>query len=396
MLKPALAALLVLTLAGAVRAEPAPDARAALQKVSDRYRALSSYDFEGVMNIHVSGGMDQRLDVPLVAAADRAGRLRLDVRHPQMGGLVVSDGKQITTYVYSLNQYAQRPAEAAVDSGGMPRPPQNSPIARYFDLQQTLRSAAITGEQRLAVGGTPMDCWVVQCDMTPPQALAADSSARASATFWVDKARSLVLRDSTNVRLHNATTGADIVMDQVTSFAVVRVDESLPDSLFAFDPPAQATLVQTFGPPPPGETPSELVGKPAPPFTLKGVKGSTVSLTSYKGKVVMLDFWATWCRPCRIELPHVEKVYQDLKAKGLVVFAVNFAEDAATVRGFLAQNPLTLPVLLDEKGEVGQRYQATAIPTLVVIGKDGKVSSYFQGVREEDVLRKALAKAGIK
>ena len=87
---------------------------------------------------------------------------------------------------------------------------------------------------------------------------------------------------------------------------------------------------------------------------------------------------------------------QGLKAKGLAVFGVNYAEDPATVRGFLAQNPLTIPVLLDEKGEVGQRYQATAIPTLVVIGKDGKVSSYFQGVREEDVLRKALAKAGIK
>ena len=123
MLKPILAALLAITLAGPVRAEPAPGARALLQKVSDVYRALTSYHFEGAMNIHMSGGTEQDVDVPLVVAADRAGRLRLDIRHPQMGGLLVSDGRQTSTYVYSLNQYTQKPAEAVPDSAGMPRPP---------------------------------------------------------------------------------------------------------------------------------------------------------------------------------------------------------------------------------------------------------------------------------
>jgi len=396
MLKPALAALLALTLAGPVRAEPVPDARALLQQVSDAYRALASYHFEGVMNIRMSGGVDQSLDVPLVLAADRAGRLRVDIRHLQMGGLTVSDGRQASTYVYSLNQYTQKSAETVPDSTGMPRPPQNSPLTRYFDLLQGLKAADITGEQRLTVGGTPADCWVVRCDMTPPQALAADSSARATVTFWVEKARALVLRDSTSLSLRNPATGADMVMDQVTSFALGRVNEALPDSLFAFAPPADAKLVKTFGPQAGAETPSPLVGKPAPPFTLKGVKGSTVSLASYKGKVVLLDFWATWCRPCRIEMPRVEALYKEFKARGLVVFGVNYAEDPATVRDFLAKNPYTIPILLDPKGEAGQRYQADAIPTLVVIGKDGKVSSYFQGVREENVLREALAKAGIR
>jgi thiol-disulfide isomerase/thioredoxin len=340
--------------------------------------------------------MDQTLDIPLGVAADRAGRLRVDIRNPQMGGLAVSDGRRTSTYVYSLNQYTQKPAEAVLDSTGMPKPPQNSPLTRYFDLLQGLKTADITGEQQVTMGDAPSDCWVVRCDMTPPQALAADSSARATVTFWVEKARALVLRDSTSIRLHNPATGEDMVMDQVTSFALARVNEALPDSLFTFDPPADAKLVQTFGPPAGAETPSPLVGMPAPPFTLKGVKGSTVSLASYKGKVVLLDFWATWCRPCRIEMPRVEALYKEFKAKGLVVFGVDYAEDPATVKDFLAKNPYTIPILLDVKGDTGRLYQAGGIPTLVVIGKGGKVSSYFTGVREESVLREALAKAGIK
>jgi peroxiredoxin/outer membrane lipoprotein-sorting protein len=396
MLKPILAALLALTIAGPVRAEPAPDARGLLQKVSAAYRALTSYHFEGLMSIRMSGAVEQSLDVPMVLAADREGRARVDIRNLQMGGMSVSDGRQTWMYVYSVNQYTQKPADAVTDSAGMPRPQQNSPLTRYFDLPQGLKSAEVTGEQPVTVGGAPADCWVVRCDMTPPQALAADTTARATATFWVDKARALVLRDSTSLRLRNPATGANLVMDQVTSFALGRVNEALPDSLFAFVPPAGATLVQAFGPQAGAEAPSPLVGKPAPPFTLKGVKGSTVSLASYKGKVVLLDFWATWCRPCRIEMPRVEALYKEFKAKGLVVFGINAAEDPATVKGFLAQNPYTMPILLDLKREVSERYQADAIPTLVVIGKDGSISSYFQGVREENVLREALAKAGIK
>jgi thiol-disulfide isomerase/thioredoxin len=187
-----------------------------------------------------------------------------------------------------------------------------------------------------------------------------------------------------------------MTMAQVTSFAFGRVNQPLPDSLFTFDPPGDAKRVESLGAQAAGETESELVGKPAPPFTLKGVRGSTVSLASYKGKVVLLDFWATWCRPCRIEMPRVDALYKEFKPKGLVVFGVNYAEDPATVKGFLASNPYSMPILLDVKGEVGRRYKADGIPTLVVIGRDGKVSSYFTGVREEEILRRALAKAGMK
>jgi peroxiredoxin/outer membrane lipoprotein-sorting protein len=392
MLKPALAVLLALTLAGPARAAAPPDAMTLLGKVGDSYRALTTYHFEGTMSIHVAGPAEQTVDIPVVLAGDRAGRAHMEARNPQMGALFVSDGTSATTYLFSLNQYTRKPAEKPPAGDGMPLPPQNSPLTRYFDLQHGIRSAAVTGDEGVSVGGQTHDCWVVRCEMATPQAIAADSTARALATFWVDKARGLVLRDSTTVVMHNPGTGAALTMDQVTRFDLARVNEPLADSLFAFEPPAGALLVSTFGP---RETPSELVGKPAPPFTLTGVKGSTVSLAAYKGKVVMLDFWATWCKPCRIEMPHVQKLYQEFKPKGLVVFGVNLAEEPAAVRKFLSENPYTFPILLDRRGETSKDYGAEAIPTLVIIGRDGKVSSYFQGVRPEDVLREALAKAGM-
>jgi peroxiredoxin/outer membrane lipoprotein-sorting protein len=397
MFKPVLAALLALIFAGPVQAETAPDARALLQQVRDAYRALTSYHFEGAMSIRTTGGAeDQNLEIPAVMAADRAGRVRLEIRHPQMGGLIVSDGRRTSTFASALNQYTQKPAEAVADTAGMPEPLGNSPIRRYFDPLRDLRDAIVAGEQRIVIGGEPADCWVVRCDNTPRQVLAADSTAHAAATFWVDKTRTLVLRDSSYLSMRNPATGDTLTVEQVTRFTLARVNEALPDSLLAFVPPAGAVLVQAFGPQGGAEPQSPLVGKPAPPFTLKGVKGSTVSLAAYKGKVVLLDFWATWCGPCRIEMPRVEKLYKEFKAKGLVVFGVDFAEDPAVVRAFLARNPYTIPILLDVSGEVGRKYQADGIPTLVVIGKDGRISSYFVGVREESVLREALARAGIQ
>jgi peroxiredoxin/outer membrane lipoprotein-sorting protein len=371
-----------------------PDGMELLGRIGDAYRALSSYDYQGTLSVRMTGaGADQALDVPLVLAGDRAGRVHLDIQNPQMGARLLSDGQRITTYVYSLNQYMQQDAPPRADSLGLPSPPPNSPMARYFDARQGVLAATVTGPATLTLEERAVDCWLVRADNVPPQQLASDSTATSVTTFWVDQARGLVLRDSTTVTARNPQTSGTMTMTQVTGYDRARSNGPLADSLFVFTPPAGAQLVKQFGQ---AETPSPLVGKPAPPFTLKGLKGSTVSLAAYKGRVVLLDFWATWCGPCRIEMPEVEKLYKELKPKGLVVFGVNQGEDVPTVQKFLADKPYTFPILLDTKIEVGGKYQAEAIPTLVVIGKDGKVSSYFRGVRDGDTIREAIAKAGIK
>ena len=110
-------------------------------------------------------------------------------------------------------------------------------------------------------------------------------------------------------------------------------------------------------------------------FSLESLDGKTVSLSSYKGKVVLLSFWATWCGPCKQEMPAMEKLYQKLKGQGFEVLAVDMMEDKATVSAFVKTSGYTFPVLLDKTGEVGgnDMYAARAIPTNYVVDKTGKI-----------------------
>jgi peroxiredoxin len=127
--------------------------------------------------------------------------------------------------------------------------------------------------------------------------------------------------------------------------------------------------------------PASLEGKPAPSFALPTLDGKEVSLASMKGKVVLVDTWATWCPPCRVSLPHIQKVATDgaLADQGLVVWAVNDEEDKPTVEKFMADNKYTFTVLMDNKGSVLKSYFISGIPTTILVGRDGKVKSSFVG-----------------
>jgi len=112
----------------------------------------------------------------------------------------------------------------------------------------------------------------------------------------------------------------------------------------------------------------------------------------------VLDLWATWCPPCRASLPHLDKLHEEMKDKGVKVYAVNVQEEKADVEQFIQQTNLKTPVLLDSKGEVSQKYKANAIPQTVVIGKDGKVARVFIGFGGEQSARdlKAAVEAAMK
>lgn len=110
-------------------------------------------------------------------------------------------------------------------------------------------------------------------------------------------------------------------------------------------------------------------------FSLEALDGKKVTLSSFKGKVVLLSFWATWCGPCKQEMPAMEKLYKELKGKGFEVVAVDMMEDKATVSAFVKTSGYTFPVLLDTTGEVGGNglYAARAIPTNYIVDKAGKI-----------------------
>jgi thiol-disulfide isomerase/thioredoxin len=129
----------------------------------------------------------------------------------------------------------------------------------------------------------------------------------------------------------------------------------------------------------------DLVGKAAPDISLTTVDNKPVVLADQKGKVVVVDFWATWCGPCRMSLPHVQKLSADADraAKGLVVWAVNDREDAPTAAKFLADSKYNFTVPMDAKGTAMDAYGVHGIPTTVIIGRDGIVKNVFVGYSEE-------------
>lgn len=128
----------------------------------------------------------------------------------------------------------------------------------------------------------------------------------------------------------------------------------------------------------------EIQGAPeAPDFTLSGPDGKPVKLSSLRGKVVLLNFWATWCPPCREEMPSMEKLYQSFRGRpDFVMLAVSSGETKAVVDQFLKKTPYSFPILLDPTGEVSAMYSISAIPTTYLIDAKGVVIAGIRGAHD--------------
>lgn len=121
------------------------------------------------------------------------------------------------------------------------------------------------------------------------------------------------------------------------------------------------------------------VGFTAPDFTLETLKGGTETLSELRGQVVVINLWATWCPPCRAEMPALERVWNEYRDDGLVILAVNEQEASSRVGAFVEELGLTFPVLLDRDGGVGARYRLRAYPTTLFVGRDGVISDVVLG-----------------
>lgn len=125
-----------------------------------------------------------------------------------------------------------------------------------------------------------------------------------------------------------------------------------------------------------------LVGRasePAPDFTLTSNQGENLRLEDYRGQVVMLNFWASWCGPCRQEMPLMDEIYQNYKDLGFTVLAVNVDADSADANRFLEAVPVSYPVLYDTESRVSELYEVDAMPTTVMIDRDGNARYLHRG-----------------
>lgn len=164
---------------------------------------------------------------------------------------------------------------------------------------------------------------------------------------------------------------------------VYWLQSSQPDTVGA------STQIQSFGKVS-GQAPK--VGAPASDFTLTSLDGKPVSLSSFKGKVVILNFFATWCPPCRAEMPDLESTYKDLKDKGFEVVAVDLQEDKNTVSGYAKSLGLDFTILLDPNADVFGQYRINGLPTSFFIDKDGTIKDFTIGGLNKKLFQQRLDK----
>ncbi|MBI3242705.1 MAG: TlpA family protein disulfide reductase [Chloroflexi bacterium] len=138
--------------------------------------------------------------------------------------------------------------------------------------------------------------------------------------------------------------------------------------------------------------PAPIVGSPAPDFTLTNINGGTVTLSDLKGKPVLINFWATWCGPCRVEMPAIQAAYDANKSDGLTVLAVDADESKADVVDFANALDLSFEFLLDPGLVVNDLYRIRAYPSSFFVGRDGTIAAFQIGSMTESQLADNLAK----
>ncbi len=142
-------------------------------------------------------------------------------------------------------------------------------------------------------------------------------------------------------------------------------------------------LFLTAEAPSPGKI-DQLAGAKAPEFTLRDVNDKPVSLSSLNGSALLITFWATWCPPCRSEMPSLNRLYKEYAARGLVVVAVATDRSVSSVKDFLSKHPVDFPVLIDSDSKVSRQFKVFSLPTTFLLDRNRAILQRFMGEEEWD------------
>jgi len=372
-----------------------PDPRELLKQSAEAIKQYKSYQLESVITVDMRGGpINDRLEMPSSISVKRPDKLRIESTSRAGTITIVGDGEHTWFYVSTVKKYVKRyavesPEAVVINSGLLPK---NLP-----DLNQSIQSVRLKGEETIDIGGVKTACWVIETVFDkitlPEQNVTVRDAVQIT---WISKDRRLTLQSTFGAQINLPDVTEPVKMTQSTHTTRVRLDVNLPDSMFVFTPPAG--VVETEDWTLPGVTKPDLIGKPAPILmtNANAAGGAALDLAALKGKVVLLDFWATWCAPCKRELPAIEKLQREFRDEGLVAVGVTVGEDRTTLENFVKAAALTFAnYSIDDGAAIVAELSLTAFPTVVLIDRDGKIASYEVGARGEAALREDLKKLGI-
>jgi thiol-disulfide isomerase/thioredoxin/outer membrane lipoprotein-sorting protein len=383
-------ALLLITPTFAQSTQPAPADEQAASKISPAAQEVLDgikSGYSDLKSLQVSGDVSINLD----AAGDKEAKTTsftgtfeapAKFRHEMQGDvLLVSNGEKANFFMIDTKKFATFDAPTARTALG--------DLPGDFTMALTLQNPSIllallpdpsTGLTN--IGDTIEREADVTLDGKSFQALRIKTDGQ-DVLALVDPQTHLLRQLAVDVKSRLVNKGVpDVKNAMITiNYKTSQKDAAIPADAFAWTPPADAIEVK------PGSSAGAvgneeimaLIGQPAPAFSLKNEQGDTVSLESLKGKVVVLDFWATWCGPCRISLPYLDALNKDLAPKGAKIFAVNCGETLEQAQSYFKSQNLTVPILLDPESNVENAYKISGIPSTIIIGKDGIVKKVFVG-----------------
>jgi thiol-disulfide isomerase/thioredoxin len=380
-----------------IQSQQPPDGMQLLQRVSETYRGLESYEMRAVISSDQHWGESRELsEVPQIMAADKQGKFRIESKHPMMGGMSMSDGKTTWEYAAMGHQYTEKPAGPGSDTADSSHMLPANYVKQYQQLYDKAASARLLREETLSFEGKDVKCAVVEVEFKNDPDAKQRRQEVSPHTLWIDREKSLVLEEMWDSK--GDLMGFPSQTRTTVLYQSIHIGTPSAAGLFAFTPPPNAKQVDDLTWPGASAKRAAAAAQPGAGATLSTLDGKKVRLDDFKGKPVLLDFWATWCLPCRESTPLIEKIGSAFSSKGLVTMAVDYGEEASVVRGYLAHNPSSLTNLVDPGNTVAALYHVNSVPRFILISKEGKVVYQSDGFGDdsEASLRAALKAEGLE
>jgi thiol-disulfide isomerase/thioredoxin len=365
-----------------------------LQRVSQHYADAKSYYIQSASQLHTIGAYDETTIKTLITVAEApVGRSYFEAHTNSGSAIKVSDGKTIWTYHLDEHRYTVAPLQTVSAHAITPYAEMGLMTATILrrELAGTakyFKSAQRLPDQTIKPNGRKIACYVVHVTTSDRKRL---SSGDFDRTIWIDKQNLTFLKVSEHGHRYMSTGASRLPMveDQTTIYTETRLDQHITDSLFTFIPPADAQLVGKFS----INGAADLSGGQIPPLKFKSADGKVVTIESFRGQPVLLDFWATWCAPCIASMPKLAAIHQEAKGNGLVLLSVDQDEDAAKATDFFAKKNYTWPEFHDGDGSIERLMGSAPIPRTVLVDATGQVVDDEMGI-DENRLRTAIASLG--
>jgi len=383
-----------------------------INRTKNTYAAMS--DFHEVTTSVIVDYMDDKKEstVETELYYKKPNKIYYDTRSGKVSGMAVSDGKDSYLYISALNECIKEKAAASFSdfykkTAGMGLINPSNVVLETFLIDGKLPSGGIESSvlenKDENVGSVP--CHVISITFPTGE----------KQKLWIGKKDFFIWKNSITVTekamrnklqsqpgMENKAKDGDekesrAMLVSTETMKIVEANRGVPDSKFAYKPPENVKIVAKFTR---KETEEALTvnykGKTAPAFSLEDMEGKKVSLADCKGKVVILDFWDSWCKQCAQDLVIMQKLHEAYNGSGLLVLGINGESDDAQKRKYISANKLTFQSLNDVTGELSKTYGVEAFPRIVIIDREGKVAADFLGLQKEETIREELKKLGLR